>query len=110
MHDGLRDLWPYTANDTIGLPHKSALGPRRRWKPRLCRNHFIRPNGHLVAILPLNGDRLMGYLEPAIIDREVAQNSLGRMSQERLTELVGVQTSGLLQSFDQEPAAGVGGG
>src|SRR5262245_6215638 len=94
------------AVSTYELP----LGPGWRWKPRLRRDYFIRPNGRLLAILPLDGDRLMGCLEPAIIDRKVAQNGLGRKSQEHLTQLVGVQTSGLLQSFDQEPAAGVGGG
>jgi hypothetical protein len=65
-----------------------ALTPRRRWKARLRRSHFIRPDNDLLAVLPLNRDRPMGSLEPTRV-REIAQHGLRIETQECRTQLVG---------------------
>src|SRR5262245_27047352 len=72
----------------------SALGPRRRWEPRLCRRNIIRPYGSFLAILPLDGDRLVGDLESAVIDRKITQNSFCFESQKCAAQLVRIKAAG----------------
>lgn len=50
---------------------ESSFGPRRRWEPRLRRGYVIWPYDDFLPILPLDGDRPVGNLETAVIDREI---------------------------------------
>ena len=52
------------------------LTPRWGWKPQLSRNQLVRPDHDLLAVLPLDGDRLVGDLEAPLVDREIARTVL----------------------------------
>ncbi len=57
-----------------------ALAPRRRGEPGFSGDKVIRPDHHLLAILPLDGDRLVADLKATLVDSKVAKNSLGAES------------------------------
>src|SRR5437868_6525221 len=57
---------------TLALPR----APHRRRYPRLATCDVVRPDHDLFAVLPLAGDELMSDLVPAVIHREVADDSL----------------------------------
>src|SRR5262249_8182046 len=81
--------------------------PGRRGKTGLLRSHFIGPNDYLFAVLPLNGDCLMGDLESARVDGKIAQDGLRFNIQKRFAELVGIETAGPSHGIHEEPAPGV---
>src|SRR5262245_13408179 len=85
----------------------STLAPWRRREAGLSRDQLVRPHHDLPAILPLYGDRLVADLISPFVNGEVAQNSRGPQAQQRLAELVGVETPGPLHGVHQEPARGV---
>jgi len=52
------------------------LAPRRGWESGFTGCHLVGPYHDLLAILPLDGDRLMTDLEAALVHGKVAEDRL----------------------------------
>src|SRR5437867_1680909 len=85
----------------------SPPGPRRGREAGLPRGQLIRPDHHLLAVLPLDGHCLVADLEPTLIDGKVAKEGPGPQLQQRLSELVGVQAPHPPRRLHKELATGV---
>src|SRR6266568_8827815 len=81
--------------------------PRWGWKPDLSRGQLLRPDHDLLAVLPLDRDRLVGDLEAALVDREIANDGLGLERQKGLAEPVGIQAPGLSYHLRKELTPGI---
>src|SRR5215813_12447846 len=56
------------------------LAPRRGWESGFTGCHLVGPYHDLLAILPLDGDRLMTDLEAALVHGKVAEDRLSFQS------------------------------
>src|SRR5882672_1594875 len=86
---------------------KLALVPGRRRESRLRRREVVRPDGVLLAVLPLEQRHLVGELEPVAVDLVVAEHRARLELQQRLAHLVGVEAAGALDPLGVDDAARV---
>src|SRR5215204_1609653 len=81
-------FWPLWLQD-----HLLPLIPGRSWNLRLGGRHVVGPNDDLFAVLPLYRHRFVSGLITALIDGEVAEESLGPQREQRFPKLFGVQAA-----------------
>ncbi len=79
----------------------SALVPGRG---RNSRSKLLRPDHYLLAVLPLDSDCFVPDLEPALVNSEVAQNSLGLERKQDFPELIRVRAPSPLYCCHKELA------
>src|SRR5213592_4653926 len=84
-----------------------ALGPGRRRESRLRRRELVRPDGVLLAVLPLEQRHLVRQLEPVPVDLVIAEHRARHELQQCLAHLVGVEATGALDALGVDDAARV---
>src|SRR6267143_4119613 len=90
-----------------GSRGRSALVPGRRREPRLAVRQVVRPDDHLLAVLPLEQDHLVSDLEAVLVDLVVPEHRPRLHREERVTQLVRVERARLLDRLRVERAARV---
>src|SRR5258706_12054232 len=84
-----------------------SLIPGGRGEARLARGELVRPDGHLLAVLPLEQDHLVGDLEAVRVDLVVAEHRAHLELEELLADLLALQRPRALHGLRVDDAARV---
>src|SRR5712692_4487527 len=86
---------------------RSALVPGRRRETRLPGRRLVRPDDHLLSVLPLEGDHLVGHLEAVVGHLELTVHGARLELQDGVADLLAVERARAPDGLDQYLAAAV---